>query len=81
MEFSWKDVEGMYVMGITPSVGKRIAYYAFRDNMIHFAPHPVNRTYTIWLKYNHEVEQEHINDFLETWNKKYGGFIVKVMPE
>lgn len=76
-KFHWSEVRSMYVGGITPSVGKTIAEYAFRGNLYGFFPNPYEKTYTVAVY--PDTSEEHIADFLSFFNKKGEGWkVVKV---
>lgn len=64
--------------GIVKAIGKKIAMYAFRDEMLFFRPNYDDKLFEIWV--SDAVSQEHINDFLTFWNKKHESWKITVVP-
>lgn len=64
----WVQRSRLYVDGILPSSGKKIAWYAFRDNLKLFSPNIEDKTFDLYVVVD-ALPEGHLDDFLEVFGE------------
>lgn len=64
----WQQRARLYVDGILPASGKKIAWYAFRDSLKHFSANLDDKTFDLYVVVD-ELPEGHLEDFLEVFGE------------
>lgn len=68
--------EYLCVDSIIPTVGKKIANYAFRDYLLIFRPDYEKKCFYVYV--SDELDEEHILNFVEFWGRRWNVFRIPV---